>query len=165
MIPALRAFSRTLTRNPADADDLVQETLMKGIANAHQFRPGTNLKSWLFTILRNSFYTSAKSRQRERPDDGGRITEQVPMLPSQEWTVRAQELRDALEQLPPEQREVLVLVCALGVSYEDAATICNCAVGTIKSRINRARTRMLALMEASTAADVLIQEERSSLAA
>lgn len=161
MIPALRAFARTLTRDPTDADDLVQETLMKGIASAHQFQPGTNLKSWLFTILRNTFYSAVKSRRRERIEDAATLADQLPVGPSQIWTVRAKELRAALDQLPADQQEVLVLVCALGVSYEDAAIVFGCAVGTIKSRVNRARSRALALMKAESPADVLLDEDEA----
>lgn len=161
LIPALRAFARTLVRNPYDADDLVQETLAKGIANAHRFQPGTSLKSWLFTILRNTFYTSIKITNREHPGAGGCVSEGCIMLPGQEWSVRGVELSDALERLPPDQREVLVMIGVLGISYEEAAVICGCAVGTIKSRLNRARNRMLVYLSADDVADVLEDNEPS----
>jgi RNA polymerase sigma factor (sigma-70 family) len=159
LIPALRAFARTLVRNPFDADDLVQETLMKGIANSHRFQPGTSLKSWLFTILRNTFYTSIKISNREHPGAAGCVSEECSLLPGQEWSVRGIELREALERLPPDQREVLVMIGVLGISYEEAAQICGCAVGTIKSRLNRARGRMLTYLEAETATDLLEDNE------
>jgi RNA polymerase sigma factor (sigma-70 family) len=143
LIPALRAFARSMVPDRNDADDLVQETLLRGISNIHHFRPGTNLKSWLFTIMRNTFYTSLKLRKRERPGDADCVAGTRAVQPSQEWAVRGEEIREALETLSPEQREVVVLVGALGVTYEDAAEICNCAVGTIKSRLNRARARIL----------------------
>lgn len=159
LIPALRAFARTLVRNPYDADDLVQETLMKGIANAHRFQPGTSLKSWLFTILRNTFYTNIKISNREHPGAAGCVSEDCVLLPSQEWSVRGIELREALERLPEDQREVLVMIGVLGISYEEAAVICGCAVGTIKSRLNRARNRMLAYLEAQDPNELLEDNE------
>jgi len=154
-IPALRAFARTLTRNGFDSDDLVQETIIKGIANAHRFEPGTNLKSWLFTIMRNSFYTTAKRASREQPGSSDCISTAPAVMPGQEWSIRGLELRRALESLPDEQREVLILIGVLGTSYEDAAGICGCAVGTIKSRLNRARHRMLEHLEAEAVSDLL----------
>ncbi|WP_232314846.1 sigma-70 family RNA polymerase sigma factor [Oceanibaculum pacificum] len=147
MIPALRAFGRTLCRNHTDADDLVQETLTKGLANMHRFEPGTNLKSWLFTIMRNSFYTNMKLRNREQPGAADCVAGNCTVAASQEWSVRAKELRAALEKLPGDQREVLILIGVLGVSYEDAAVICGVAVGTIKSRLSRARVRILELLD------------------
>ncbi|BBE72833.1 sigma-70 family RNA polymerase sigma factor [Oharaeibacter diazotrophicus] len=160
LIPALRAFARTLVRNPTDADDLVQETLAKGIANAHRFQPGTSLKSWLFTIQRNTFYTSLKISGREHPGAAGCVSETCVLPPTQEWSLRGLELREALDRLPPEQREVLILIGVLGVSYEEAAEICGCAVGTIKSRLNRARNRMLAFLEAERADDLFVTDGR-----
>ncbi|WP_246329376.1 sigma-70 family RNA polymerase sigma factor [Chthonobacter rhizosphaerae] len=159
LIPALRAFARTLVRNPTDADDLVQETLMKGIANSHRFQPGTSLKSWLFTILRNTFYTNIKISNREHPGAAGCVSEDCMLLPSQEWSVRGLELREALDRLPEDQREVLVMIGVLGISYEEAAVICGCAVGTIKSRLNRARNRMLSYLEAETPTELLEDNE------
>lgn len=159
LIPALRAFARTLVRNPFDADDLVQETLMKGIANSHRFQPGTSLKSWLFTILRNTFYTNIKISNREHPGAAGCVSEDCVLLPSQEWSVRGVELREALDRLPEDQREVLVMIGVLGISYEEAAVICGCAVGTIKSRLNRARNRMLTFLEAQDPTELLEDNE------
>lgn len=163
LIPALRAFARTLVRNPYDADDLVQETLAKGIANAHRFQPGTSLKSWLFTILRNTFYSSIKITTREHPGAAACASESCTMAASQEWSMRGLEIQAALERLPPDQREVLVMIGVLGISYEEAAEICGCAVGTIKSRLNRARTRMLHLLEAEDPADLLADERRNAI--
>ncbi|MBS9719310.1 sigma-70 family RNA polymerase sigma factor [Tianweitania sp. BSSL-BM11] len=146
LIPALRAFARTFCADPFDADDLVQETLMKGIANIRQYQPGTRLKSWLFTIMRNTFYTRAKLRKREAP--GG--ADCVSLLPTaeatQEWTIRGTEIEVAINRLPEQQREVLILIGVLGVSYEESARICDCAIGTIKSRLNRARATLLDLL-------------------
>lgn len=143
LLPALRAFSRTFYRNPNDADDLVQDTLTKALANLDKFVPGTRLKSWLFTIMRNTFYTRIKVYMREAPAAADCISGRPSMEASQEWSVRGLEVRDAINRLPQHHREVLVLIGVLGTSYEDAAAICNCAVGTIKSRLNRARMSIL----------------------
>lgn len=159
LIPALRAFARSMVPDRNEADDLVQETLLRGIANIHHFRIGTNLKSWLFTIMRNTFYTNVKLRRRERPGDADCVSESRAVQPTQEWAVRGEEIRQALEALSPDQREVVVLVGALGVSYEDAAVICGCAVGTIKSRLNRARAKILDHMGSRDARDLLDDDD------
>jgi RNA polymerase sigma-70 factor (ECF subfamily) len=143
LIPALRAFARTFCRSPADADDLVQETLTKGIANIDKFKPGTRLKSWLFTIMRNTFCTRIVSYRREQPAAADCASSQPVVEASQDWSVRGREVRAAIERLPAQQREVLVLIGVLGVSYEEAAEICECAIGTVKSRLNRARNSLL----------------------
>jgi RNA polymerase sigma-70 factor (ECF subfamily) len=143
LIPALRAFARTFCRNPSDADDLVQETLMKALANLDKFERGTKLKSWLFTIMRNTFYTRSKVLGREAPGLEENVSGDTPIAASQETTARAHEVQRALQKLPPHYREVLTLVAILGESYEAAAEICNCAVGTVKSRLNRARHQIL----------------------
>ncbi len=143
LIPALRAFARTFYRDPADADDLVQETLTKGLAKIHQFRPGTSMKSWLFTIMRNTFYTKIKIETREAPGAADCVSSRGAVDATQEWSARGRDIASAIEKLPDQQREVLVLVCVVGISYEEAAQICGCAMGTIKSRLNRARLRLL----------------------
>lgn len=143
IIPALRAFARTFCRNPADADDLAQETLTKALANLDKFEPGTRMKSWLFTIMRNTFYTRVRIAAREAPGAAECVSDRPAMEATQEWSVRGGEVRDAINRLPPHQREVLVLIGVLGMSYEEAAEICGCAVGTIKSRLNRARLGIL----------------------
>ncbi|AQZ53740.1 sigma-70 family RNA polymerase sigma factor [Martelella mediterranea] len=143
LIPALRAFARTFCRNPNDADDLVQETMLKGIANLDKFTPGTRLKSWLFTIMRNTFYTQIKVRNREAPGEKDCVASLPQNDATQDWSVRGQELLDALSRIPPHYREMFVLVMVLGESYSDAAEICDCAIGTVKSRVNRARQLLL----------------------
>ncbi len=143
LIPALRAFARTFHRDVSDADDLVQETLTKAIANIHQFQPGTAMKSWLFTIMRNSFYTKIRKTSREAPALADDAAGRPAVLATQEWSARGHEIREALGRLPEQQREVIMLIGVLGVSYEEAAEICGCAMGTIKSRLNRARARLL----------------------
>jgi RNA polymerase sigma factor (sigma-70 family) len=156
LIPALRAFARSFCRNQEDADDLVQETLTKAIANLDRFTAGTRLKSWLFTIMRNTFYTRIKVAKREAPGLTGCVSEQPLEPASQEWTQRSYEVARAIDCLPEEQRQVIVLVCMIGISYEEAATVCGCGIGTIKSRINRARTKLAITLgdgSASEAAD------------
>ncbi len=147
LLPSLRAFAFTLSRNAADADDLVQETLTKAWAHRTRFEPGSNLRAWLFTILRNSWYTGAAKRRREVLDEEGRYAAGLTAEPSQEWTAELTSLRAALNALPPEHREAVVMVGAVGLSYKEAADIAGCAVGTIKSRVNRARRRLAALLD------------------
>ncbi|NDU99783.1 sigma-70 family RNA polymerase sigma factor [Pseudoroseicyclus tamaricis] len=142
-IPALRAFGRSLTRNANDADDLVQETLMKAIGAAHSFKPGTNLRAWLFTIMRNTFYTNANRARRETTGAADCVSGLVTTPDTQEWSVRGRELMEAVDRLPHQFREMLILVVMLGESYEQSAVICNCAVGTVKSRVARARAMVI----------------------
>jgi RNA polymerase sigma factor (sigma-70 family) len=143
LIPALRAFARSFCRVPDDADDLVQETLTKGLANIDKFEPGTRMKSWLFTIMRNTYYTRIKAADREKPG----LLDCASLIPiseaTQEWSVQSKEVYGAVQMLPEHQREVLMLIGVLGVSYEETAEICGCAVGTVKSRLNRARAGVL----------------------
>ncbi|MGG7517517.1 sigma-70 family RNA polymerase sigma factor [Allorhizobium undicola] len=142
-IPALRAFARIFCRQPEEADDLVQETLMKALANLDKYEPGTKMKSWLFTIMRNTYCTRAKKNKRESVGVDESMVEKLVTQPSQEWSVHAREVQSALESLPVHHREILVLVLMLGETYEDAAEICGCPVGTVKSRLNRARRQLL----------------------
>jgi RNA polymerase sigma-70 factor (ECF subfamily) len=142
----LRAFAISLTRNGARADDLVQETVMKAWTNIHSYTPGTNMRAWLFTILRNSFYSERRKAKREVADEEGEIAEGVATKPDHDGRLNFADFRRAFEQLPVEQREVLVLVGAMQHSYEDAAEMCGVRVGTIKSRLNRGRARLAELM-------------------
>jgi RNA polymerase sigma factor (sigma-70 family) len=144
LIPALRAFARTFYANPSDADDLVQDTLMKGIAKIHQYTPGTRLKSWLFTIMRNTFYNRIPVAKREVPGFAECASSRPAVHATQEWSARGRDVAKALRRMPADQREIIVLIGVLGTSYEDAAGICGCAVGTVKSRLHRARLRLLA---------------------
>ena len=145
-VPSLRAFAISLCGNVDRADDLVQETMMRALANIDSFQPGTNMSAWLFTILRNHFRSEYRKRRREVEDSEGRYAETLKTQPEQYGHMEFAEFRVALAQLPPDQREALILVGASGFSYEEAAKICDCAVGTIKSRVNRARTRLAELM-------------------
>jgi len=141
-IPSLRAFGMSLAQNADKADDLVQETLVKAWDKQSSFQPGTNLKAWLFTILRNEFYSQMRKRGREVQDSDGIMTGRLAVHPSQQGALDLKDFRAALETLPEDQREAIILIGASGFSYEEAAEICGCAVGTIKSRVNRARTRL-----------------------
>ncbi len=146
-IPGLRAFGISLCGNAEWADDLVQETLTKSWANMHSFQPGTNLIAWLFTILRNEFYSQLRKRKREVEDADGIHSSRLAVAPEQHGHMDFSDFREALSQLPEDQREALILTGASGFSYEEAAEICQCAVGTIKSRVNRARNTLARLMQ------------------
>ena len=152
-VPSLRAFAISLCGNVDRADDLVQETLLRALANIDSFQPGTNMSAWLFTILRNLFRSEYRKRRREVEDGDGSYAETLKSQPEQSSRVEFEEFRTALAKLPPDQREALILVGASGFSYEEAADICRCAVGTIKSRVNRARSRLAELLSIESADD------------
>lgn len=156
LIPALRAFAWSLSHNGSDADDLVQDTLIKAWSNREKFQPGTNLRAWLFTILRNTYYTQVLRRRREVRDETGEYAASLQAPATQEWGMTMLDLWSALQRLPPEHREALILVGAAGLSYEEAAEICGCALGTIKSRVNRGRTRLLKILDAEGATDAIL---------
>jgi RNA polymerase sigma-70 factor (ECF subfamily) len=145
-IPSLRAFAISLTGSSERADDFVQDTLMKAWSHLDRFERGTNLQAWLFTILRNSFFSEHRKRRREVEDVDGAYAGRLASAPEQPGRVAFEDFRIALLRLPTEQREALLLVGAQGFSYEEAAGICGCAVGTIKSRVNRARVRLAELL-------------------
>src|ERR1700749_3298533 len=152
-VPNLRAFAISLSGNTDRADGLVQETLLRAIANIDSFQPGSNLPAWLFTILRNLFRSEYRQRRREVEDTDGSYEESLKSHPEQQSRVEFEEFRVALAKLPQDQREALLLVGASGFSYEEAAAICECAVGTIKSRVNRARNRLADLLSIEGAED------------
>lgn len=146
-LPNLRAFARSIAVDAARADDLVQDTIVKALANADKFQPGTNVVAWLFTILRNHYYTELRNRRREVEDGDGVYAARLVSLPRQIGNLEMGDFQKALAALPAEQREALVLVGGSGFSYEEAAEICGCAVGTIKSRVNRARARLTEVLD------------------
>lgn len=146
-IPSLRAFARSLAASRDKADDLVQETLVKAWAKQQSFEMGTNIKAWLFTILRNEFYSQMRKRGREISDADGAISENMAVHPEQTGKIDLQDMQTALNQLPEDQREAVVLVGASGMSYDEAAEICGVAVGTIKSRVSRARDRLVQILD------------------
>jgi RNA polymerase sigma-70 factor, ECF subfamily len=145
-IPGLRAFGISLTSNAERADDLVQETMLKAWRNFESFEPGSNMRAWLYTILRNEFYTQLRKRKREVEDADGVFAAKLSVPGGQESHLDMEDMRAALSQLPPDQREAIILVGASGFSYEEAAEICVVAVGTIKSRVSRARNRLAELL-------------------
>jgi RNA polymerase sigma-70 factor (ECF subfamily) len=163
LIPALRAFAWSLSHNASDADDLVQDTLIKAWSNREKFEPGTNLRAWLFTILRNTYYTSVVRRRRDVRDESGDYASKLKEDPSQDWSLAMKSLQAALAKLPHEHREALILVGAAGLSYNEAAEICGCALGTIKSRVNRARARLLKLLDAEDVTDLLSLETMTAI--
>lgn len=145
-IPNMRAFAISLSGNHARADDLVQDVLVKAWSNMDKFQEGTNLKAWLFTILRNTYLSDHRKRKREVEDVNGAYSDRLSSPPEQHGHLDMKDLKIALAKLSTDQREALVLIGAEGFSYEEAAEICGCAVGTIKSRVNRARNRLAELM-------------------
>jgi RNA polymerase sigma factor (sigma-70 family) len=144
LIPKLRAYARALTHNETDADDLLQETLTKALRYHHRFEEGTKLKNWLFTIMRNTHYTAVKKHTRERPGLKDCVAEGVSVNPDHDAVIGHKELMTAIGRLPTQYREMLMLVVVLGESYESAAQLCGCAMGTVKSRVNRARNMVIA---------------------
>jgi RNA polymerase sigma-70 factor (ECF subfamily) len=157
-IPNMRAFAISLCGNRDRADDLVQEALVKAWNHLDSFEEGTNLKAWLFTILRNAYFSELRKTKREIADSEGQLAAKLSVPPEQQGHLDLLDLNRALARLPADQREALILVGAEGFSYEDAANISGCAVGTVKSRVNRARVRLGELMNAApqepkTAAD------------
>jgi RNA polymerase sigma-70 factor (ECF subfamily) len=151
LVPFLRAFARSLCGSHEGADDLAQEALVKAWQSRDSFVPGTNLKAWLFTILRNQFYSDRRRAWRQAPWDQ-EAAEKIPGGgQDQGWSAELSDTARALRVLTDEQREALILVGAGGFSYEDAAEICNCAVGTVKSRVARARKALIAILDGDEA--------------
>src|SRR5262249_20230409 len=146
-VPKLRAFAISLCGNLDQADDFVQETLLRAWAHIDQFQRGTNMAAWLFTILRNSLRSNYRKYRREVEDADGAYAERMITHPEQNGRLEFEELRGALAQLPSDQRETLILVVASGASYEEAAEICGCRVGTIKSRVHRARAKLAQILD------------------
>ncbi|RGP41373.1 ECF RNA polymerase sigma factor EcfG [Altererythrobacter insulae] len=147
VIPHLRAFARGLCGRPDMADDLVQEALMKAWAAQERFEPGTSMRAWTFVILRNAYLTDMR-RNRFRGDYDETVAEKILTAPAgQEEPIHLADLQRAMQTLPAERREALLLVGAGGFSYEEAAQICECAVGTIKSRVGRARAALNSMLK------------------
>jgi len=153
VLPSLRAFAISLIGRSDRADDLVQDTVVKAWAAQDRFQMGTNMQAWLFTILRNEFYSQMRKAGREVQDSEGYFTESLAVHPEQYGNLEMQDFREALAKLPDDQREAVLLVGASGFSYEEAAEICACRVGTIKSRVSRARSRLQELLHVSGSGD------------
>jgi RNA polymerase sigma-70 factor (ECF subfamily) len=145
-VPQLRTYAVSLCGSPERADDMVQETFVRALVNLGSFESGTNMTAWLSTILRNFFYSDYRKRRREVEDDEGYHAGLLQSPPTQEAHADLLRLGDALNLLPPDHRQALMLVGASGLSYDDAAARCGCAVGTMKSRVSRARGRLAGLL-------------------
>ena len=145
-LPEMRAFAMSLTREPAAADDLVQDAVVKAWKSFHQFQSDTNLRAWLFTIVRNTFYSDLRRSRRERAHIEEAILDNGSLPPPADPLIAVMDFEKAFSLLPAEQREALILVGATGMSYDEASETCGVAVGTIKSRINRGRARLVALL-------------------
>ncbi len=137
----------SLTRNRATADDMMQDTVLKAWTNMDKFKAGTNMRAWLFTILRNNFYTSRRKLNREVADVDNAFSDKLSVKPDHDGRLQMLDFKAAFDRLPDEQREALVLVGAQGFSYEDAGDMCGVATGTIKSRVNRARAKLTELLQ------------------
>ncbi len=146
-IPAMRAFAISLTRNASLADDMVQDSLVKAWTNFDKFQVGTNMRAWLFTIVRNTYYSHHRKRSREVEDIDGDLSASLAQKPDHDGRLQMREFNAAFDQLNEDQREAIVLVGAGGFSYEEAAKISGVAMGTIKSRVNRARARLIELLD------------------
>ena len=142
LLPDLRAFSRFLCRERESADDLVQNTILSALDKQDQFEPGTNLKGWLFTIMRNRFYSDLRTQRRRPASIDSDTAPMLTAVDNPEATLALKELSSALFDLSPQSREALVLVGAGGFSYEEAAALCGCSVGTLKARVSRARKQL-----------------------
>ena len=153
-IPYLRAFAISLSGSVNSADDLVQDTLVKAWAKFDSFEPGTNLRAWLITILRNNFFSIYRKNRREVQDSDGIYSAQFAVRGGQESWLELKDFRRALDQLAPEHREALVMIGVTELSYEEAARICGVALGTIKSRVHRARAHLAEILGLSSVKDI-----------
>jgi len=154
LVPKLRAFALSLTHDANHADDLVQETILRAWAALDRFEPGTNMKAWLFVILRNCVLKGHRKRRPWIDDPDGLYAERLQTAPDQHLRLDVQDMLKALEKLRPERREVLILTAAEGLSYEEAARICGVPEGTVKSRLARARTHLARLLTIEGAEDL-----------
>jgi RNA polymerase sigma-70 factor, ECF subfamily len=160
-VPTLRKFAMSLSRSKDLADDLVQETLLRAIAHIDTFQPGSNLDAWLMTILRNRFFSECRERKRTIEDVDGEHAETLATLPEQVGWCIAKDLHEALQKLSPSHRQALILVGESGLSYEEAAVICNCEAGTVKSRVHRARIELASLLSSEKRAQRTASDSHS----
>jgi len=147
LIPSLRAFARGLCRHRELADDLAQEAMARAWAARDSFTPGTNFRAWMFMIVRNQFYSTVRKNARMVSWDPEAAERLLVQKPTQEMSLHVQDVDEALNKLPPQQREMLLLIAAAGMSYEDAAVVAGCTLGTVKSRLSRARTALQLLVD------------------
>ena len=150
LMPFLRAFAVSLSGKWHLADDLAQETLTKAWQSRRAFTPGSNLKAWLFTILRNEYYSQQRRAWRQADWDQKSAEARPDVSNQQHWAAELSDIASAMEVLPDEQRKALLLVGAAGLSYEEAATHTTMALGTAKSRVSRARRGLKTILEAPT---------------
>lgn len=153
LAPKLRAQAGALTQGRGDAEDLVQETLMRAWQFRHTYREGTYLRAWLYRILRNVYLAAVSGRLQTVQDVDGKFTARLAHEPEQEWRVRVGELRQELAQMPPQNRAALVLVAGSGLTYDEAAEVLGCSAGTVKSRVSRARDRLAETFDAAKLGD------------
>lgn len=146
-IPYMRAFARSLTGDENAVDDLTQDALMKAWSARKRFRAGSNFRAWIFTILRNQFYSNYRKAWRQVAWDQEQADRTLAGPASMSGVLELDETRRALLELPDDQREAIILVGAGGFSYEEAAQICGCAIGTVKSRVSRARAALAVILE------------------
>jgi RNA polymerase sigma-70 factor (ECF subfamily) len=146
VMPRLLAFARVLTRNREAAEDLAQDTVVRALRAQHSFEPGSNMLAWLCTILRNQHISGLRRKRHDAMPIDDLPDSAASIGANQDDVVEMSEIRRALLKLSPEHREVLVMVAAAGLSYTEAAEICGCAVGTVKSRVNRARNELRRLL-------------------
>jgi RNA polymerase sigma-70 factor (ECF subfamily) len=143
LLPQLRAYARSLTRGDMSlADDLVQDAVVNALRAEHQFTPGTNLKAWLFTILRNRFLSSSNRKYHHAEQGDLDLDALASVPPTQDGAIEVHEFRRAFRKLSPAHREILVLTILHGMPYQDAGAMLGCEVGTVKSRVNRARAQL-----------------------
>ncbi len=163
-IPKLRAFAISLSRDVTKADDLVQDTILKAWSNMDKFDPATNLDAWLFTILRNTFYSSLRKTRREVQDSDGVHAATLSVKPAHDGRLAMKEFLRAFDLLSPEHREVLILVGASGFSCEEASGMMGVAIGTVKSRASRARKRLSELLHLEEGEDMFSGTDKATQA-
>ena len=146
MVPNLQRFARSLLRSHVGADDLLQNTLLRAWRSRASFAPGTNLEAWLFTIMRNQFYNEHRKRGREVQDEDGAQAERMVSLPEQGGHLDLSDVQAALDRLAPPMRQALVLVAIENLTYEETAAVMQCRIGTVKSRVWRARTQLAQML-------------------
>lgn len=146
-LPALRAYALSLTHNRAEADDLVHDTVVRAWGHLDDFKPGSNMRAWLFTILRNAFYSEKRRQRHEVQDQRNYFAHNLVEKPAHDGRLQLSDFRAAFATLPVEQREALMLVGAAGFSYSETADMCGVAIGTIKSRLARGRARLAELLK------------------
>ena len=162
LLPDLRGFARFLLRDRAEADDLVQEALVRALGALAQFQPGSNLRAWMFTILRNTYYEQGRRLRTERRALETTLPREDAHAPAQYSRAELDDLHRLIWSLPPLLREALVLVGAQGLGYEEAAAICNVPVGTMKARVSRARAQLVRVMEPQVEPETDLADELSN---